>query len=596
MKTFKQIINEELLNEAIKIENGKQALDLVLNKKIGVKVRDGWNVDNQEIKNQIIEFFNYIINTFGNDAIYTIQWIVNKDNPSHAIHSYGKNKESSDALKEMISCRKKPWAKEVPGFNDISSLNSKEVPTTTVFHNLEKALQEEGQKHGKHNKGSGEIKDVKKVYDDGTWTLQLPLSFEGAKAASYYGKEGEEQHPTHWCTRADKRYYNMYREDSPLYIIRNMKTGKAYQISFNESEVNFLDQDDVKGDEITKGDVTDIPDDLLDKIKFNNKSLKDYKHNFQHKLIVKKGQIRYPTDKLSRAEWSQEIPVSGNIVKRIWTNFKSWDAGEKDPYKEYMIRNKNHYEGEKHNGQWAVKYYNKSNPKLFVLFNRIYRNYRINYFEGEHPIAFNKACEEIEKVAKKDFGVTKDKERTEQKNKETEDFSNLVKKFKEKSNKELVNNVEKETKKVEEKYLKGSNLFIKSITTTRPRSFSGGFLPQELIVSIREKPSQKYVAGVSYMKEENHLKYKIEKNSYFEHSEWYNELKGIFNGDIDKVNNFENDLSKAINLGMMNYSKKIVKDKNGSYLRLYSKVHRNDGYKEGTKIKKDLQYEEYFPY
>lgn len=42
MKTFKQLINEELLNEAIKIDNAEQALDLILNKKIGVKVHPSW--------------------------------------------------------------------------------------------------------------------------------------------------------------------------------------------------------------------------------------------------------------------------------------------------------------------------------------------------------------------------------------------------------------------------------------------------------------------------------------------------------------------------------------------------------------------------
>ena len=42
-----------------------------------------------------------------------------------------------------------------------------------------------------------------------------------------------------------------------------MKTGKSYQLAFMEYGVEFLDQNDVKGDEVTTGDLNKIPDNLL---------------------------------------------------------------------------------------------------------------------------------------------------------------------------------------------------------------------------------------------------------------------------------------------------------------------------------------------
>lgn len=276
-----------IILEVYKFLNADDAYNAIQTKKLGVKVNPNFLISNdklKEIKEQTLKsrlgaFFTKAKQLGINDPTYGVQFLIshssNIDELSSAIND--------DALYTYLQNYKKPWVKQLPSYNDFINKSF----DANNWHKLEKEIQENLDKHGKANKGSGAQNDVKILYpkDANGWELKIPLSFAGSKAAAFYGKEGEKEKPTHWCTRADEYYYNHYTNNNshPLYIIRNYKTGKAYQIVGNKSleddgiVVDFLDQDDVKGDKITHGDLTEIPDSLLKLIKIDNKTLLDYK-------------------------------------------------------------------------------------------------------------------------------------------------------------------------------------------------------------------------------------------------------------------------------------------------------------------------------
>lgn len=290
MKTLKETILGycNIITEGYKFETAEQAFEAIQSKKLGVKINPNFLINDDEVKEIKTRVLKTRLNAFYinakslgiNDPTYGVQFLIshtsNIDQLSSAI--------SNDAIFTYLQNYKKPWVKQLSKYNDF--INKPYDKDT--WHNFEKEIQENLDKHGKANKGTGVQDDVKVLYpkDSEGWELKMPLSFTGSKAAAFYGKEGEEQKPTHWCTRADIRYYNHYTKNNkfPLYIFRNYKTGKSYQMAirydeYSQVNIDFLDQDDKDGDEITKGDLSKIPDKLLSLIKFKNgKTLESYKN------------------------------------------------------------------------------------------------------------------------------------------------------------------------------------------------------------------------------------------------------------------------------------------------------------------------------
>lgn len=120
-------------------------------------------------------------------------------------------------------------------------------------------------------------------------------------------------------TRASEDYYNHYTKNNkyPLYIIRNYKTGKAYQMAIspdktwdkgNYVKVNFLDQNDVNGDEITNGDLSKIPDNLLKLIKFNGKNLAEYKNTNMFTKAEYEGEKGYTNKETESKKEAKKFP------------------------------------------------------------------------------------------------------------------------------------------------------------------------------------------------------------------------------------------------------------------------------------------------
>jgi hypothetical protein len=228
-----------------------------------------------------------------------------------------------DGLYEFLKSYKKPWVKQLIQYKEF--MEDDGTSFNRRLHELEKAIQYEQSNHGKAAKGSGDLQDVKVPYDDGTWKLMIPSSFQGEKAAAFYIKDGKET-PTEWCTRAEESYYNRYSKNAPLYIIRNMKTGNSYQMAFtkethwdddkSEMRVHFLDQNDAKGDEITLGDLSKIPNELLKHIPIpgKNKSMADYNTDKAEPspLAGKKGYI-----KTGQQSWGREQIIDKKYQREV---------------------------------------------------------------------------------------------------------------------------------------------------------------------------------------------------------------------------------------------------------------------------------------
>ena len=351
-----------LLTEAVRINNGKEAVNLIKNKQIGVKIHPSYNTANLD---ELIPSFDILISKVGaSNAAFAVQLAVNKI-PAFKVKGMFKsrvNDYGDDAFITLISNRNKAWVKQIPGFMDAITLNNKVPFEESKWKSVADKIDEQAGSHGKATKGSGNSNEVKELYNDGTWTLQVPTSWEGEKAAAFYGKKGEKQTPTEWCTRVDKIYYDEYRKNSPLYIIRNWETGKSYQIAFDKTNVHFLDQNDVKGDEITKGDINSIPDKLLKLIKWNKKTLLDYKKESQ-RTELKKGELKNPTSDFKNAEWEKPVDEGDGIVSQVMHNL--YNNENRDDFTVFMIQGKS-FKFHKRNN-YAKKFYYKNKPNYIVI-------------------------------------------------------------------------------------------------------------------------------------------------------------------------------------------------------------------------------------
>ena len=310
-----------LLTEGYNFTNADEVMSAIKANQVGVKIDNSYKQLNGNtesfVRRNLQKFFNKCETLDIKDTTYGVQVLLSKTNDINLEQAV-----NNDGLYEFLKSYRKPWVKQLEEYNEF--INKKY--DSLLWHKLEKAIQDNQNNHGKVSKGGGQLKDVKVAYDDGTWKLLIPSSFEGEKAAAFYIKDGKET-PTEWCTRCNKRYYDMYTEMAPLYIIRNMKTGKSYQLAFTEHRVEFLDQNDVKGDEVTTGDLTVIPDKLLALVKHpkNGRSLLDYKNS--RKLIAKapnkKGYIKtdeagtYP----SQFKYGPVSSIGGNVCKKDVLNF-----------------------------------------------------------------------------------------------------------------------------------------------------------------------------------------------------------------------------------------------------------------------------------
>ena len=435
--------NKYIISEAIKLNSVEDVISAIKTNSAGVRVNPKFKQETQEdyISEKLSKYFKRCENFNVKDATYGVQLLLQKSEPTRL-----EDLIRSDGLYIFLNSYKKPWVKELKEYKELISANSW---TPQLLHSFEKIVQSEQSNHGKKSKGSGDLKDVKTAYDDGVWKLLIPSSFEGEKAAAFYTDKNGKEVPTEWCTRADKSYYDHYTTLGPLYIIRNMKNGKSYQIAFTKSGIDFLDQNDVDGDEVTGGDLTAIPDNLLKLIKDHrgSRTLYDFKHRKEDKDENKpskffKGRI-LSTDAVYASPLSPKIKLGpavslGNgIYKKEILNY-STDADTKTEFEKFFYFKNNEYtkiplKFVKRNK--ATIYYPKDNPKaIYAIYTDTDNNNKTVLFGSlTETSQFGKLDEKtknlIHKLGDKDFGIDKHDQR--EKAAKDESFVGLNHKLKE---------------------------------------------------------------------------------------------------------------------------------------------------------------------
>lgn len=408
---------KQLLTEGYNFTNADEVMSALKANQIGVKINTGIKtkvLHNQldKVRNSLKTFFSKCETLGVKDTTYGVQLLLSKCDSDWSIH----HAVSEDGLYEFLKSYKKPWVKQLPEYQEFMSKGYDQE----TWHKLEKAIQSNQSNHGKASKGSGDLQDVKNLYNDGTWKLLQPTSFQGEKAAAFYIKDGKET-PTEWCTRCDEYYYNHYTKLGPLYIIRNMKSGESYQLAFTEYSVEFLDQNDEKGDKITTGDLNPIPDNLLKLIKHpkNGRTLLDYKTSRNKALSApeKKGYLKADNVGIGPGDfkYGPTVQLESNICKKDVLNF-SYDS-VRDSLSDYFTSSKPIQVSEKYvKRHKATAYFIKGKEDAMMVLQTMGR-------EGK---SFVDGCiletkkfgdltpdekSEVYRVAQKDFGVAKSRER-----------------------------------------------------------------------------------------------------------------------------------------------------------------------------------------
>ena len=399
-----------LLTEGYNFTNTDEVLSALKANQIGVKIQPWLKTDQQgSIPRKLAfnSFFKKCEEMGIKDTTYGVQLLCSKCKDLLSMQVAVRE----DGLYEFLKSYKKPWVKQLIQYKEF--MEDDGTSFNRRLHELEKAIQNEQGNHGKASKGGGDLQDVKVPYDDGTWKLMIPSSFQGAKAASFYIKDGQET-PTEWCTRADEIYYKRYTGSAPLYIIRNMKTGKSYQMAFtkethwddnkSDTKVHFLDQNDVKGDEITHGDLSKIPNELLKHIPIpgKNKTMANYNTDKAEpspyagkKGYIKTGQQSWGKEQIIDKKYQREI------CKLLDDYFKERDRssnllnkfGEADIVK--VVSNKDYFKEER--GKDPLSNYANNGKKTEDNYQPKARKVRY-YFLG-HPDSY------IEIIASKKAGI-----------------------------------------------------------------------------------------------------------------------------------------------------------------------------------------------
>jgi len=432
--------HRRLLTEGYNFSNADEVMSAIKANQVGVKVNNSFKAaiekNPNSLKKTLKHFFEKCEQLGVKETTYGVQLLLSKtdclnndddDDDDDYEDYYPEDSLFSDVIKsdgfyEILKSYKKPWVKEMPAFQSLMERRSWDSASIDTLHELEKDIQREQENHGKKSKGSGEMQDVKVLYNDGTWRLLQPTSFQGEKAAAFYIKNGKET-PTEWCTRCDNYYYNHYTQFGPLYIIRNMKSGKSYQLAFTEYSVEFLDQNDEKGDKITTGDLNPIPDNLLKLIKHpkNGRTLLDYKTSRNKALSApeKKGYLK--TDNVGIGpgdfKYGPTVQLDNNICKKDILNF-SYDSF-RDSFSDYFTSKKPIEVSTKYvKRHKATAYFIKGKEDALMVLQTLGKEGK-SFVDG--TILETKKFQDLTpdekydvyRVAQKDFGVTKSRERAE---------------------------------------------------------------------------------------------------------------------------------------------------------------------------------------
>lgn len=286
------------------------------------------------------------------------------------------------------------------------------------------------------------------------------------------------------------------------------------------------------------------------------------------------------TRSINLASWGPEIKLNDGVYKKIWKNF-SLDRNDKE---------------------WAAKYYTKESPYIIVLYHDNtdkYFKFKSEYFkpdlnkpgklrESDHASIYKvfPKINNILKVAKEDFGYNKNYERHENFRKVYDDYKDNLKNI-------LSNKVEKVINNKIKAYSPKETVKLSNISNVE----NGKIFPHTIKFEvIANNDFSRYNVILSH--ENDAPKYLTGKgNEKFTKEEVGRKLiEDLYQGNPTIPVRICNDILNSVNQVLKEYSKEILKNKSGSYLRQQSKL--NDKYRNYENNFSKLQFEEtnYFPY
>lgn len=128
--------------------------------------------------------------------------------------------------------------------------DAKTFPNRELYK-LEKLLQDTRAKKTKSkNVKSAESNALyDTLYNDGTWKLCVPKSFEGDSELASHMVEWDGYTKARWCTATGRNWYDRYTENNkkPLYVFQYYEDGKykeAWQLAYGKDHIEFMDKDD----------------------------------------------------------------------------------------------------------------------------------------------------------------------------------------------------------------------------------------------------------------------------------------------------------------------------------------------------------------
>ena len=300
---------ELLLQEAYKIETAEDYINAIRDNNFGVKIpqflRDQVSVDDEDTINRLKNGVENIIKELDNHGIKKVQGLqaltclltieFSIEYISDKIDGIEETYEE-DGLDSLWLCLKywnADWMSEKEdGGHSIKEklLDAKKNEKLDLAYlaDLSDDIYDKVYSHGSNSKGAGNWQDVLMLYprrvwgdkekinpweaDEEGWQLFVPQSFDGERAIAWYGTDPKNMKPTEWCTRARIQYYRTYTRGGDgysrtvLYVIRNLKTGHAWQCAIQQDDFDFLNEHD-KPDRFTDGDLSIFPDELLKLVK-----------------------------------------------------------------------------------------------------------------------------------------------------------------------------------------------------------------------------------------------------------------------------------------------------------------------------------------
>lgn len=156
-----------------------------------------------------------------------------------------------DAVTMYGQCYDAGWFKAQEVQQAVNAVFEPKSFPSKELHSLEKLLQDTKAKKSKSKnvKAANSNSLYTTLYEDGTWKLCVPKSFEGDSELASHIVPFDGRTKTAWCTASSKYYFDRYSYNNtkPLYVFQYFKDGKyteAWQLAFMKKHIEFMDKED----------------------------------------------------------------------------------------------------------------------------------------------------------------------------------------------------------------------------------------------------------------------------------------------------------------------------------------------------------------